>query len=103
MEPRRIYSEAVEARLEELDVMLCQRQKEIVSKFINSEDMREAMTAVSNDYFCKQVVSEKIRLMEIAIPIKYELRLKDGIAKGEPQIIGCTISDIEVSNAPDKH
>lgn len=74
MNLRIIYSEAFEARLEELDGMLCQRQKEIISRFTNSEDMREAMTAVMNDYFCKQVVSEKIRLMEIAIPIKYELR-----------------------------
>jgi len=74
MNLRIIYSEAVEARLEELDGMLSQRGKEVTLRFINNEDMREVMTALKSDYLVKEILSEMTRLIEIAIPIKYELR-----------------------------
>ena len=74
MNLRIIYSEAVEARLEELDGMLSQRRKEVTLRFINNEDMREVMTALKSDYLVKEILSEMTRLIEIATPIKYELR-----------------------------
>lgn len=73
MNLRRIYSEAVEARLEELDGMLCQRRKEVTSRFINNEDMHEMMAALKSDYLVKEILSEMARVMENAMPIRYEL------------------------------
>ena len=72
MKLRIIYSEAVEAKLDELDGMRCQRQKDIISKLIN-EDMFEQAAAVREDYFIKEIVSETVRLRAMSMPIRYEM------------------------------